>query len=331
MTEKVHVAIVGLGKMGLLHAGILNTLPNVELAAICERNWLIYKMAKKVFNSSLVVNDLRKLHGLKLDAVYITTPIKSHYPVIKTVYSEKIASNIFVEKTLAYTSKEAKELCDLARKFGGVNMVGYHRRFSVVYRKAKNLLDQKVIGEPLSFEAYAYSSDFFGIQKPRGTSTSNLDAISDIGCHAIDVALWFFEKLQVKSAKKETPASTHFECIGSHGIIGKFSISQCMKDYRMPEVGLKIKGSDGSIEVNDDKLFLGRKDGKSSIWYRHDLGDNVAFLLGSPEYFREDERFIKSVLHGNPIESSFDEALKVDQLIDQIRDKLNVGDKSSND
>lgn len=321
------MAVVGLGKMGLLHAGILNTLPNVELAALCEKNWLICKMAKKVFNSSHVVNDLRKLRGLKIDAVYITTPIKSHHPIIKAVYSEEIASNIFVEKTLAYSSEEARELCDLAHKFGGVNMVGYQRRFSVVYQKAKNLLDQKVIGEPLSFEAYAYSSDLFGIQPHE---TSSIDAIRDIGCHAIDVALWFFGELQIKSVREETPVNIRFECTGPHGISGDFSVSQCMRDYRMPEVGLKIIGSDGLIEVNDDKLFLKQKSGKCFTWYRHNLGDNVAFLLGLPEYFREDEHFIKSVLKGNPTESNFDMALKVDQLIDHIRDKLGDVDKSSN-
>ncbi|MEM3769694.1 MAG: Gfo/Idh/MocA family oxidoreductase [Candidatus Bathyarchaeia archaeon] len=331
MAEKLRVAVVGLGKMGLMHVGILNTLPKVELVAVCEKNWLIRRVAKKVFKPTHVVDDLKKLRGLNLDAVYVTTPIKSHFPIVKAMYSEGITSNVFVEKTLASSFNEAKELCDLARKFGGINMVGYQRRFSVVYRKAKDLLDQKVIGKPILFEAYAYSSDFFGIQNSLETSTLGVDAIRDIGCHAIDVALWFFGELQIKSAKEETPANIHFECGGLHGISGKFSVSQCMKNYRMPEVGLKITGSMGIMEVNDDKLFLKRKDGKSSTWYRHDLGDNVAFLLGSPEYFREDEHFINSVLQGSPAGSSFDTAMKVDELIDQIMDKFDGDDKPSND
>lgn len=330
MADKLRVAVVGLGKMGLMHVGILNTLPKVELTAVCEKNWLIRRMAKKVFKLTRVVNGLKNLRGLNLDAVYVTTPIKSHFSIVKAVYLERIASNIFVEKTLASSFNEARELCDLARKFGGVNMVGYQRRFSVLYRKAKDLLDQKVIGEPILFEAYAHSSDFFGIQNSFETLTLGVKSIMDIGCHAIDVALWFFGELQIKSAK-ETSANIHFECAGSHGISGKFSVSQCMKNYRMPEVGLKITGSMGTMEVNDDKLFLKRKDGESFTWHRHNLDDNVAFLLGSPEYFREDEHFINSVLQGIPAESSFDTALKVDQLIDQIKNKLDGYDKPSND
>lgn len=91
----------------------------------------------------------------------------------------------------------------------------------------------------------------------------------------------------------------------------------------MPEVGLLINGSLGTLEVNDDRVNLKLKDGKSFTWYRHDLYDNVAFLLGTPEYFREDDHFIKSVLQGYAAEPSFDTALKVDYLIDQIKDTTN--------
>jgi predicted dehydrogenase len=150
-----------------------------------------------------------------------------------------------------------------------------------------------------------------------------------LGCHAIEVALWFFGDMQVKSVKFEIPMSRYsersiyFECKKSDGLEGKFNISQSAENFRMPEVGLLINGSLGTIEVNDDKLDLKLKNGKSLTWYRHDLCDNVAFLLGTPEYFREDEYFIKSVLQGHAAEPSFDTALKVDYLIDQTKDKAN--------
>lgn len=324
--EELKVAVVGLGKMGLLHAGILSVLPSVELIALCEKSSMIRKVLKNVFNAVHVVDSIEKLSGLNLDAVYVTTPITFHFPIIKAVYSEKMAPNIFVEKTLASSFNEAKELCELSRRFDGVTMVGYQRRFSVTYRKAKNLLDQKAIGELVSFEAYAYSSDFFGSEDDSRVHASRVGALRDLGCHVIDVALWFFGDLQAKSVKFRTSnncseGSIYFECTKSGGLDGKFSVSQSMENYRMPEVGLLINGSLGVIEVNDDKLDLKLKNGKSFTWYRHNLYDNVAFLLGTPEYFREDEYFIKSVLQGHSAEPSFDTAMKVDCLIDQIKDK----------
>jgi predicted dehydrogenase len=248
----------------------------------------------------------------------------SHFPIIKTVYLEKMASNIFVEKTLASSFNEAKELCALARRFVGVTMVGYQRRFSVIYQKANHLLDQRAIGELASFEAYAYSSDFIGSQNDSRAHASEVGALRDLACHVIDVALWFFGDMQVRSVEFGTSdGSVHFECTKSNGLEGKFSVSQSMENYRMPEVGLRIVGSLGTMEVNDDKLELKLKSGESFTWYRHDLGDNVAFLLGTPEYFREDDCFVKSVLHGSAAEPSFGTAMKVDLLIDQIKDKAN--------
>jgi len=67
-------------------------------------------------------------------------------------------------------------------------------------------------------------------------------------------------------------------------------------------------------------------DGKSSMWYRHDLDDNVGFLLGEPEYYREDECFINSVLTGSKAEPSFSTASRVDYVIDQVKKKAGRND-----
>jgi len=325
--ESLSVAVVGLGKMGLLHASVLNVLPNVELTALCDKSFLIRKFLKKVFHEVHVVDDVEKLCDLDLDAVYVTTPIPSHFPVARTVYLSKVARNLFVEKTLASSYDEAKELCELARRFGGVNMVGYTRRFAVTFNKAKDLLDQDAVGPVASFKAYAYLSDFFETKKGSRAPASRGGVLRDLGCYAIDLASWFFGDLKVESAKltslvaNGSEDSVHFKVRKSDGLEGEFDVSWCMKNYRMPDVGFSISGSEGIIEVNDDKLELKLKNGKSSTWYRHDLHDIVPFWLGAPEYFREDEYFVKSVTENNNAEPSFCTASKVDQVIGRVKDR----------
>lgn len=138
-------------------------------------------------------------------------------------------------KTLASSFNEAKELCELAHRFRTITMVGYQRRFSVTFKKAKNLLEQKAIGEPNSFEAYVYSSDFFGTKNNSRVYASKIGTLRDIGCHAIDVALWFFGDMQVESVKFGSLAnvypesSAYFECIKSDGLKGIFNVSQSGK------------------------------------------------------------------------------------------------------
>jgi predicted dehydrogenase len=234
---------------------------------------------------------------------------------------------VFVEKTLASDYGKAKELCELARTSGGVNMVGYMKRFAVTFSKAKDLLNEQTLGEISSFDAYAYSSDFSRIKKGSKMSASRGGVLGDLGSHVIDLALWFFGDFEVDSAKlislteKGSEDSACFMVRNSDGLEGQFDVSWCMGKYRLPEFGLVIRGLKGVMKVDDYRVALEMNDGKSYKWYRQDLNDSVGFLLGDPEYFREDAHFIKSVLDGRNAEPSFLTASKVDYIIEQVKSR----------
>lgn len=325
--ERVKIGVVGLGKMGLLHASILNFFPEVRLSALCDKSALMIRLASRILSREgiSVVSDLDRLVGLGLDAVYVTTPISSHSSIAKSIIRNSIAPHLFVEKTLASNFAEADELCRLVQH-EAVNMVGYMKRFSVTFRKTNELLTQETLKDVSSFKAYAYSSDFMGDSKGLRTSVARGGALRDLGCHVIDLALWFFGEFSVESVASQAQAgdvarnSVSFRVKRSDGLEGEFDISQCKRDYRMPEVGLFIRGSNGTIEVNDDRLRLKESNsGKSTTWYRHDLNDSVDFWLGEPEYFREDQHFIRSILKQQKSEPNFFTGSKVDLIIDQVR------------
>jgi predicted dehydrogenase len=315
--------------MGLLHASLLNVLPEIELVALCDKSGLMKRLYKKVFSPTGVdvVDSVEKLSGLDLDVVYVTTPISSHSFLVRSLYEGGISRNIFVEKTLALDYCQAKELCEMAKKVGGVTMVGYMKRFNVVFDKVKELLNQGTLGEPKAFKAYAYSSDFLGLTKESKSSAPRGGALRDIGCHVIDLALWLLGDLDVQDVisivknQAGSETSISFGAFNSSGLKGQFDISQSMPNYRMPEFGLSIECTRGKIDVNDDRLLLTLSDGKIERWYRHDLDDSVYFSIGDAEYFRENKHFINSVLKGTLCEPSFETASKVDYLIDQARYK----------
>jgi predicted dehydrogenase len=320
-TEKLRVAVVGVGKMGLVHASILNTLPTVELVALCDKSTLIRKFCDKLLSGVRIVDDIAKMSDLDIDVVCVTTPIPSHYSIINSLFSTRKAPNVFVEKTLSSSYADSAKLCELARNSGRVNMVGYMKRFAVTFRKAKELLSQGAIGYVYSFEAHAYSSDFFGIANPSQVSSSRGGVLSDLGSHVIDLGLWFFGDFQVQPCQANTidiQNTVQFNVKTGEPIEGTFDVSWCKEGYHVPEFGLLIKGSKGKIMVDDDVVKLEPTSGQSIRWHRHDLNDNVGFLLGAPEYFREDEYFVKSILNGVIAEPSFDTAAKVDYIIGKV-------------
>lgn len=319
------VAVVGLGKMGLLHSSIINILPNVQLAAICDKSWLMRKVAKKIFKAPIITASIDKLAEIGLDAIYVTTPIPSHYNVIKEIYEKNITHNIFTEKTLSSTYIKSKELCGLSQNHKGLTMVGYMKRFSVTFKKAKELITEGILGQIVSFKAYAYSSDFFDAKKVSSVSGARGGALEDLGSHAVDLAIWFFGDLTVKSAQIESRFSTasidcaNFEVNGLNGLKGAFDVSWCKEGYRMPEFRIAVTGANGALSVDDSALKLEMNNSTQKTWYRQDLDDSVKFSLGDPEYFREDYAFFQSLACKRSVESNFQTALKVDSLLEEVR------------
>jgi predicted dehydrogenase len=322
MQEKLRVGVVGMGKMGILHAGILNVLPNVELAGVCEPVKLTNRVLKKVFKKALVVEDVSKFSKLNLDGLFITTPTRTHYSVVKEVLEGNLAKNLFVEKPLSASYNESKELCGLI-KGKGVGMVGYVRRFMVTFMKAKELLDLGAIGHPVTFSINTKSSDFYGINDP-AVSIARGGAMKDLGCYPIDLLLWYFGACDIETASIESITgpgavdAAHFTVKGGGSAPpGEVSVSWCAEGYRMPEVEFSIVGSKGSILANDDyvRLVVGEK---ISTYYRLNLNDTAAFWLGAPEYYREDECFIKAVGQNMGSQPSFDSAAKVESVIEDV-------------
>lgn len=327
--QKLRVAIIGLGKMGLLHASLLSVFPNVSLVAICDKSRIMRTVARATLNGPLITEYLGDFNNLNLDAVYVTTPIPSHYGIIKEIYSQNIARNLFVEKTLTSRPSESDELCRLSSNLNGIGMVGYMKRFSATFKKAKELLSQDAIGELLSFEAYAYSSDFADVDKTPSASPTRGGVLKDLGSHVVDLALWFFGDLAIESVKEYTSNavgsvdSASFEVRGSRGLHGTFNVSWIAKGYRMPEFGLRMEGSKAFLTVDDSRVKLTSNELSEVEWYRQDLSDNVPFLLADPEYFRENKSFIDSIVSGTKVEPNFETALKVDDLLEKVECKAN--------
>ncbi len=266
MDEKYKVAVVGLGKMGLLHASILSTLPNVELVALCDKSSLIRKFSQRLLKGVKVVADSDKILDYNPDIVYITTPIPSHYSVISGLCSNGELPHLFVEKTLASKYSDSVKLIELVQKFKKSNMVGYMKRFAVTFNKAKDLMKQEEIGQIVSFEAHAFSSDFFGLEESMQASSRG-GVISDLGSHSIDMALWLFNEFEIKSdlENKVTKDIAYFNVETSNGIKGKFNISWSKEGYHMPEIGVSIIGDNGKIKVNDDVVELQLNSGITRI------------------------------------------------------------------
>jgi len=161
----MNVGLVGLGKMGILHAGILNTLNNVKIISVAETESLLTKNFKKILPEINVYQNIDKmLDSEDLDLVYITTPVISHLPLSLSCIKKE--TNFFVEKPLTRNLEEAKNICFELKNSDIIHSVGYNLRFVDTFSKTKNLLEQKILGDILNVNSTMYVSNIFS--KPTG-------------------------------------------------------------------------------------------------------------------------------------------------------------------
>lgn len=300
------VGIVGMGKMGLLHAGILNSIPHVQLSAITDTEKIITNFIKKNSPQIEVYDDYKKMiQSSKIDLVYITTPVSSHIPIASFCAQNEIP--FFVEKPLGRNSKECIVLCDIVNDHKVINMVGFYLRYADTFAKAKELLESAIIGRIIAVKSSVYQSQI--LSKNLGwrfkKEVSGGGVLIDIGSHLIDLLLWYFGKIETVNVSmeskyaKEVEDSTTADILFENGLKCSFQASWAVPNYRLQETTIEIEGESGTMKINEDYIKIDynspEKQADNSVFYRQAMAKGVQIDIGGPEYTREDTDFLNCI------------------------------------
>jgi len=135
----VKIGVIGVGKWGKNHLRSLATL-SCDLVAIADVDPAQKKLAKEYGISFF--EDYKQLIE-HVDAVTVTTPTDTHYTIVRECL--KAGKHVLVEKPIASTSAQSKQLVALAQKNRCILSVGYLFRFNNAITKVQELI--KNIGE----------------------------------------------------------------------------------------------------------------------------------------------------------------------------------------
>ena len=142
--SELRVGVVGVGKMGLLHAGIFNQLESSALVAVAEKDGLTSNLLKAYLPHIRVYSDYEKMFKREeLDIAVITTPVFLHKPIVEVAREHDC--HVFVEKPLALDGDECRSVLHLGDN--AKTQVGYNRRFLETFAMAKRIVDDSSLGE----------------------------------------------------------------------------------------------------------------------------------------------------------------------------------------
>ena len=310
--EKIKIAMVGLGKMGILHSTILNTIQKVEITALIDKDKGLLNTAKTMGINANFYTDLKDaIQKETIQAVYICTPTFSHKSVIDTCLKFKIP--YFVEKPVFNVFNDYQDI--LSKKNAAINHRSNSGYFWIYRREiqyTKSLLDKKVIGDVKSYQVNLRHSDVFG-QKKGWQFVKKLSGggvLANPGPHAFSLIQYFFGKGQVRSSKLtylydndvEDEAKVKLE--HQKNINGDLNSSWSVKGYPVLTIDFEIKGDRGSIIYKDNKLIV-KKDNRVEVnlpYYQIPRERSVYNLnprSGGDAYYIEDMLFVDNLLETN--------------------------------
>jgi predicted dehydrogenase len=173
----LRIGVIGVGTMGSNHARVLAGLSSVNFIGVADPDRGQRDLVTRVLGCP-AVSELEALLRLGVDAVTIAAPTHLHHEIALTCIDRGI--HVLVEKPIASTVEEGRDIIAAARKAGVTLMVGHVERFN----PAVTAIKQAIKGEDILSIAITRVGPF----PPR---MSNVGVVIDLAVHDIDLIRWF--------------------------------------------------------------------------------------------------------------------------------------------
>jgi predicted dehydrogenase len=153
--DTIHFGIIGVGMQG---SGLLATsirLPGVECIAACDLYDGRLQLAKEIVGADKPLICTKRYHDLlenkDIDCLIAAVPDHWHKHIIVDACSA--GKDIYCEKPMTHKVEEGFEIIEAEHKNNRIVQIGSQRRSSLIYAKAKELIEQGKIGEVCLVEA----------------------------------------------------------------------------------------------------------------------------------------------------------------------------------
>jgi predicted dehydrogenase len=325
----IRVAVIGLGKLGLLHAGLANGLPGSRLVAVADpSSTALAAVGAHRPDVRTYSNHRELLAAGELDAVVIATPTGLHVPV--AIDCVRAGIPVFIEKPLSISATQARPLLDALAVQPVVNMVGYMGRYAETFEKAKAIVSSGALGKLQMLRCSMYVAQLFKPGKGwrYDKEASGGGVLMTQNSHVIDQLYWLFGDIATVSAQTRRLYSAsvedhaHLFFTFKSGLAGFMDASWSARHVRVPTIRIHVQGERGTLDVDDDEVRLFLDAASSgfeagwSRWQKPDLVRGVTFDIGGPHYTRQMEAFLAAVRRTGTADCTVASAYRVQQLID---------------
>lgn len=169
--DTVRVGFVGVGNRGSQLMKAFAAQDDCKMVAVADVYQPYLDRAQEAYGKDLMaVQDYRALLDRKdIDAIVIATP--DHWHAIQAITAMSAGKDVYVEKPLAATIHEGRQMVNAAKKFDKIAQVGLHRRSMKLYHRLAEFMSEDKIGKVTVSRAYRLNNMFpDGIGKLKGST-----------------------------------------------------------------------------------------------------------------------------------------------------------------
>ena len=170
--------------MGENHVRVYHKMEEANLVAVSDVSERALKKIEKKYGAKGFTEYSDLLENPEIEVVSVCVPTTFHHAVVMEAI--KNGKHVLVEKPIAFTVQEAEEMIAAAKEAGVMLATGHVERFNPAVQKAKELIDDGVIGDVVS--AFAKR---VGPLPPR---IKDVGVSIDLAIHDLDIMNYLFEE-----------------------------------------------------------------------------------------------------------------------------------------
>jgi predicted dehydrogenase len=179
----LRVAVIGYGYWGPNLVRNVIERPELEFAGLCELDpERAAAFSARVPGAPVFTDVAQVVEDASIDAVLVATPPRTHHPIVAQAL--RGGKHVLVEKPLAKTAAEARDLIEIADANDLVLMPGHTFLYSPPVNKVKELIRRDALGE-----IYFVTSSRMNLGKYQSDGV-----VCDLAPHDLSILLYLLEQ-----------------------------------------------------------------------------------------------------------------------------------------
>ncbi len=249
---KCKVGVVGVGRMGEYHVGVLSDMREADLAGVVDSDQERAKIISEKYKT-FAYRDYKELFQ-KVDAVVISVPTALHYSIGKEFIEAGV--HTLLEKPCTDNLGQAEELFELAAKKNVTLQIGHVERFNGAVQELF-----KIVRNPIYIECRRMS--------PFSKRIKDDGVVLDIMIHDIDIVLNLVESDVVNInvvgssvfSKRDDLVNAQIEF--ENGCIANFLASRVSQN-KVRTLEVTQKESSILLDYTEQEIFVHRQSSSES-------------------------------------------------------------------